>query len=327
MIEEKSASGWNYQPSEPIKYNPLFDLPPQLGSICRWMIKRWVSVSRFVLFLILAVILTLHFTPSLSLIEDFNFGWFAYLFARNTALLFIVAGTLHLYLHVLKVQGDEYKFLKREMAKNSKKFKFNSQVYDNVFWSVFSGVTVWTFYEAIYWNGVANGFVETITFQSNPIQFFLWIVCLPLIRGTHFYFIHRLLHIPFLYKHVHSTHHRNVNTGPWSGISMHPVENIIYQSSPLIHLFIPTDPIIFTLHLIVVTLNPAFTHSGFEQIKNKKTKILDSADFHHQLHHRYFDCNYGNMDVPLDIWFGTHHDGSEKATKEMRLKIKGVASN
>ena len=122
--------------------------------------------------------------------------------------------------------------------------------------------------------GVANGFVETITFQSNPIQFFLWIFCLPLIRGTHFYFIHRLLHIPFLYKHVHSTHHRNVNTGPWSGISMHPVENIIYQSSPLIHLFIPTDPIIFTLHLIVVTLNPAFTHSGFEQIKNKKTKIL-----------------------------------------------------
>ena len=64
-----------------------------------------------------------------------------------------------------------------------------------------------------------------------------------------------------------------------------------------------------------------------EQIKSKKTKILDSADFHHQLHHRYFDCNYGNMDVPLDIWFGTHHDGSEKATKEMRLRIKGVASN
>ena len=72
MTEEKSASGWNYQPSEPIKYNPLFDLPPKLGSICGWMVKRWVSVSRFVLFLIAAVILTLHFTPSLSLIEGSN---------------------------------------------------------------------------------------------------------------------------------------------------------------------------------------------------------------------------------------------------------------
>ena len=61
MTEEKGASGWNYQPSEPIKYNPLFDFPPKLGLICGWMIKRWVSVSRFVLFLIAAVILTLPF--------------------------------------------------------------------------------------------------------------------------------------------------------------------------------------------------------------------------------------------------------------------------
>ena len=256
--------------------------------------------------------------------EDYSFGWLSYLFARNTALLFIVAGTLHLYLHVLKVQGNEYKFLKKEMARNSKKFKFSNQVYDNIFGVFFSGVTVWTFYEAIYWNGVANGVVDIKTFQDNPIQFFLWIFCLPLIRGTHFilsigFFIFRFC------TNMHSTHHRNVNTGPWSGISMHPIENMIYQSSPLIHLFIPTDPLIFTLHLILVTLNPAFTHSGFEQIKSHKTKILDAADFHHQLHHRYFDCNYGNMDVPLDVWFGTHHDGSEKATKRDAVKNEGCS--
>ena len=219
MTKENSSSGWNYQPSEPIKYNPLFDFPPKLISISGWMIKRWVSISRFVFFLIVAVILTLCFTPSLSLMEDYSFGWLSYLFARNTALLFIVAGTLHLYLHVLKVQGNEYKFLKKEMARNSKKFKFSNQVYDNIFWSVFSGVTVWTFYEAIYWNGVANGVVDIKTFQDNPIQFFLWIFCLPLIRGTHFYFIHRLLHIPFLYKYVHSTHHRNVNISGSVGIN------------------------------------------------------------------------------------------------------------
>ena len=73
----------------------------------------------------------------------------------------------------------------------------------------------------------------------------------------------------------------------------------------------------------MVTLNPAFTHSGFEKIVKKDTKILDSADFHHQLHHRYFDCNYGNMDVPLDVWFGTDHDGSEAATLRLREIGKG----
>ena len=119
VTEENRASGWNYQPSESIKYNPLFDFPPKLNLIIRWMVKRWVSISRFVLFLILAFILTNYLMPSLSIMREFDYGWVTYLFMRNAALLFLVAGTLHLYLHMLKVQGDDYKFLKKEMAKNS----------------------------------------------------------------------------------------------------------------------------------------------------------------------------------------------------------------
>ena len=100
------------------------------------------------------------------------------------------------------------------------------------------------------------------------------------------------------------------------------IENIIYQSSPLIHFVIPSEPIIVILHLVLVALNPAFTHSGFEKILNKDNKLMDSADFHHQLHHKYFDCNYGNVDVPLDVWFGTDHDGSDQATEKLRVKRK-----
>jgi hypothetical protein len=29
-----------------------------------------------------------------------------------------------------------------------------------------------------------------------------------------------------LYRHVHSLHHRSYNTGPWSGIAMHPVVRV-----------------------------------------------------------------------------------------------------
>ena len=90
-----------------------------------------------------------------------------------------------------------------------------------------SGVTVWTIYEVLYLTPGCAGVVATAPLTDYPFQFFVWIFCFPLIRGVHFYFIHRLLHHPFLYKHVHITHHRNVNTGPWSGISMHPIENVI----------------------------------------------------------------------------------------------------
>ena len=315
---------WNYSPEEPINYNPLFDWPIKPVKIFNWMVRRWISISRFLMFILLGFAIYHYLTPSLLTMENFTLDWVLIIFLRNTALLFLIAGSLHLYLHVYKIQGDRFKFLKKEMSTNNKNFKFNNQVYDNMFWSIASGVTVWTAYEVLYLTCVANGWVNIVPFTESPIQFFAWILCFPLIRGTHFYFIHRLLHHPFLFKHVHITHHRNVNTGPWSGISMHPIENIIYQSSPLIHFIIPSDPVVVVIHLILVTLNPAFTHSGFEKVMNKETKILDSADFHHQLHHRYYDCNYGNMDVPLDVWLGTHHDGTDEATKNLRMKKRNA---
>ena len=36
------------------------------------------------------------------------------------------------------------------------------------------------------------------------------------------------------------------------------------------------------------------------------------GDFFHQLHHRYFECNYGELTSPLDKWFGSFHDGTQK---------------
>ena len=43
---------------------------------------------------------------------------------------------------------------------------------------------------------------------------------------------------------------------------------------------------------------------------NKERDTRMSIDsFFHYLHHRYFECNYGNSKLPLDRWFGTFHDG------------------
>jgi hypothetical protein len=141
---------WNYSPDEPIRYNPLFDWPIHPLKVFTWMIRRWISISRFLMFIILGFVIHQHLTPSLQKMQNVTFDWMLLIFLRNTALLFLVAGSLHLYLHVRKAQGDRFKFLKREMATNNKSFKFNDQVYDNMFWSIASGVTVWTGYEVLY---------------------------------------------------------------------------------------------------------------------------------------------------------------------------------
>ncbi len=38
---------------------------------------------------------------------------------------------------------------------------------------------------------------------------------------------------------------------------------------------------------------------------------LKLGNFHHQLHHRYYECNYGGLEIPMDRWSGSFHDGTD----------------
>ena len=51
---------------------------------------------------------------------------------------------------------------------------------------------------------------------------------------------------------------------------------------------------------------------------------MESADFHHQLHHKYFECNYGTVDMPWDRWFGSVHDGSEEGTRAVKERRRNM---
>ena len=99
---------------------------------------------------------------------------------------------------------------------------------------------------------------------------------------------------------------------------MHPLETLPYLSSLLIHLVVPSNPVHLLFHTYALTLNPALAHSGFDALLVRDKRQLELGEFFHQLHHRYFECNYGNRDFPLDLWFGTFHDGSAEATERIK---------
>ena len=61
---------------------------------------------------------------------------------------------------------------------------------------------------------------------------------------------------------------------------------------------------------------------GFETLVVKGNAGVPAASYFHQLHHHYFECNYGENDVPFDMWFGTYHDGSPEAHASRREKRK-----
>lgn len=274
----------------------------------------------------LAFLTWLYLYPPLESAKTFGFGWVTQVWLANLLLMVAIAGGLHLYFYVLKSQGDELKFDRREQARGNRLWTFQNQVHDNMFWSLTSGVAQLSLFQVVTMWLMANGYAPTITFGTNPIWFVLFLVLLPAWSAFHFYWVHRLLHIPFLYKRVHSLHHRNVNIGPWSGLSMHPVEHFIYLTSLCIHWVVASHPVHLIFHVLYQGPGAAMTHTGYENMLVKDKQRLALGTFYHQLHHRYYECNYGNQEMPWDRWFGTFHDGSKNATVKTRERKKRMYS-
>jgi sterol desaturase/sphingolipid hydroxylase (fatty acid hydroxylase superfamily) len=82
-----------------------------------------------------------------------QFGWIAEMFVRNVALMTIVAGGLHLYFYTYTKQGQALEIRPaRPLMKNGRQFTLGGQIRDNIFWTIASGVTVWTAYEVLmFW--------------------------------------------------------------------------------------------------------------------------------------------------------------------------------
>ena len=103
-----------------------------------------------------------------------------------------------------------------------------------------------------------------VDWKSHPVYWALWLCAIPFWREFHFYWIHRAIHWPPLYRTVHYLHHKNINPGPWSGLAMHPVEHLLYFSVVLIHWVVPSHPIHFLFNAQHTALTPAGGHHGFE---------------------------------------------------------------
>lgn len=242
---------------------------------------------------------------------------------RNFCLMFLVAGTLHWYFYMAKIQGDNRRYDTRPFARSSRVFTFGSQVRDNMFWTLVSGVTVWSGYEAIMLWALSNGYAPALNMATHWPWLVLMILLIPMWETTHFFLIHRLIHTSKLYQRVHALHHRNTNVGPWSGLSMHPVEHLVYLSTVLVHFIIPSTPFLVAFHLMYFTLSAATTHTGYQGIVLNGKLVLPLGTFHHQLHHRYFTCNYGGLEMPWDQWTGSFHDGTAESHQAFLDKRRG----
>ena len=81
----------------------------------------------------------------------------------------------------------------------------------------------------------------------DPLQygwgyFILSFPTMLLIHDAYFYWVHRIMHHPKLYKRIHHVHHLSTNPSPWTAYAFHPLEAILEAGIiPLIAFSLPVS--------------------------------------------------------------------------------------
>lgn len=308
----------DWAPNRPAQPAPLWQRPFSLRAVIAWIPEFLWPWNAF--HLATSILWVTLLIPSWESLRTLSLGNYLWLYGLNAAGIFLFYGVFELRFYVQRRQGTRFKYNGKFPADApSDVFWFQSQNLDNFLRSFLVTIPLWTVVEIVMLWAYANSWAVWLPWTTHWLWLSVVLVLAPAIHEVYFFFLHRAIHWPPLYRWVHSVHHNSINPSPWSSLSMHPVEGFLYHAEALLHLLIPSNPVCayFTLH--GAGFGAVNGHLGFETFELTESRTLESHAYVHYLHHKYFEVNYGGDGlVPLDKLFGTWHDGSKEGDRQMQ---------
>ena len=172
---------------------------------------------------------------------------------------------------------------------------------------VYIGVTV-----AIVW-GINMDLLQNVGASFGWKQDIAVVVVMILAHDAYFYWAHRAMHHPILFKRFHLAHHRSITPTPFAAYSFSVGEASVMGLFVLIwQIFIPTPGLVLLSFLIFQITRNAMGHAGFELMprwwmSTPLTRWINTTT-HHDLHHAgSFHHNYGLYFTFWDKLMGTEH--------------------
>jgi lathosterol oxidase len=201
--------------------------------------------------------------------------------------------------------------------------------------------------------GVTAGLVA-IAYLSGWTQIYLnpaeygwpWlagsVVMLVFAHDTYFYWTHRAMHHPWLFRRVHRIHHLSLNPTPWAAYSFSVPEAFVQAGVvPLMIFLIPLNPLALFTFGIYRHFFSVLGHSGVEIFPKWFMRSglgwFFNTNTHHHQHHEVFNANYGLYFNFWDRLMGTNHARYEERFEEVvgalppkaaptELSVKGFES-
>jgi Delta7-sterol 5-desaturase len=214
---------------------------------------------------------------------------------------FLIAGLFHGVFHLwCPGKWQERKVMDRDYK--------TSQFKKEVFWS---SITALIF--------AISGAVTVLIWQKGYTKIYFDLHTYPLwwlpvslaismvLHETYYYWLHRWMHHPAVFRIVHKVHHDSHITSPWTAFSFHPIEGIfqaIYL--PVVLMVLPMHLYVLIVQLTLMTFSSVINHLNIEVYPKKFHKhILGRwliGATHHSLHHKQFRYNYGLYFTFWDKW-------------------------
>jgi Delta7-sterol 5-desaturase len=241
---------------------------------------------------------------------------------------FLIAGIFHVWFYMFKKDRWQQRRLgKKDLDKK--------QFYTEVKWSIITSMLF----------ALAGAFT-TILWQKGYTKLYLDVHEYPLwylpvsllismfIHETYYYWLHRWMHQPKVFKLLHKVHHDSNTTSPWTAFSFHPLEGLLQAVVlPLTIMFIPMHVYVLLTQLTLMTFSSVINHLEIEVYPaNFHKHILGKwiiGATHHSLHHKQFKYNFGLYFTFWDKWKRTQSPKfnelfEEKTGKPYRSSVKGI---
>ena len=127
---------------------------------------------------------------------------------------------------------------------------------------------------------------------------------------TWIYWVHRTLHVDFLYRRLHRYHHQWQVPNSWTSMAFHPVDSFLFALP--VHLFGFAVPLHGLLYLGMQILMSLWSVSSHDRVAIAKWRWFNYAD-NHTLHHWFYRCNYGQFFTFWDRLMGTWRNPVDEA--------------
>lgn len=164
-----------------------------------------------------------------------------------------------------------------------------------------------------------SGGYTKLTTDATSIGWFgivFTVIALLILNDFWFYFWHRTLHHPKIFRYIHAVHHKSVDVNPFSSYSFHWIEGLI------LGIWIVPVVLVVPIYLpslgfiqVVGMLNNLMSHLGYELFPPSLMRIplirwVNTSTFHN-MHHTSLNGNYGLMTRLWDRFFHTELENYE----------------